>query len=300
MKAERLQIILSAYDIVGTIAAHCTCGDLKNLMLVSRGVRSAILGATSPRLLWQSSTCGQSHLRKHADVNRDVHGNPNPRAVDKALYSSFFYGECIGCGKHICKSCSTVPRRPLYRGLARHLITCRPCCSRCFEKHHCRQTPPIHPSQAAFDSRKRGPKFMPPTCACTSWRRDKLPREVGDVYKTCHDWFTCCSLYTRMHIFIPIPITCKECAQKSDEQLLSLKPRVEKNRRQVTYWNRVNNKERYFSGKENILTAEVIRVSGLNCLHCQEKLSGLESQRVWWVCLCCRGECGDSFHRNYA
>ena len=124
-----LQRVLGEYDLLSTIASECHFHDMWNLMLVSRGIRSAILDATAQRSLWKKSLC--SDPSDQHPQNQFYPANP---PTDCEFQGRLI--RCFSCGSPVCKRCEATSEL-LQAETIRHLLDCRPCCGECFRGKHC-------------------------------------------------------------------------------------------------------------------------------------------------------------------
>jgi len=262
-----LQLVLGAYGLLSTIAAECHYHDIWNLMLVSRGIRAAILGTATQQSLWKNSLCSQP--RTQHSQNQFYPSNPPAGKLIR----------CFSCGSPMCKTCETTSVL-LQAETIRHLRDCRPCCGECFRGTYC------------FLS--RGPKskvdpetMLPGKCDCRlgHLKPEPQPTDSHDIEmlvvqprSTCYAGSASCG---EPALVAPVEV-CKACEGKTDTEVLSMRGYVAGGGRM---------RATIGTGKT---FPNLDRVEGFKCHHCQNDFK--RGEAVWWACTWCGKECLEGFH----
>ncbi|KAF8430907.1 hypothetical protein BGX38DRAFT_363738 [Terfezia claveryi] len=265
-----LQRALSAYDLLSTIAAECHYHDMWNLMLVSRGIRSAIFGTTTQRRLWKKSLCSHS-------TNQHSQNELYPSNTSAADGLPVMLIRCFACGSPMCKDCEN-KSEPFQAETIRHLRDCRPCCGVCFRAKHC------------FLS--RGGKgdidpgtMLPGKCDCGLGHLDPEPQPTEDMPTlTFGNSRTICYARSASRgdpTVSPVEV-CKVCKGKTDTEMLSMRGYG------------AGNRVRTAIQTERSFLPDLKRVPGFKCHHCEREFR--RGELVWWACDWCGKECLEGFH----
>lgn len=266
-----LQRALSAYDLLITIAAECHYHDMWNLMLVSRGIRAAILGTITQRSLWKKSLC--SHPTNQHPQNQLYPSNPG--AAD-GLPGMLI--RCFACGSPMCKDCE-IRSEPFQAETIRHLRDCMPCCGGCFRAKHCFLS---RGGKGDIDPET----MLPAKCVCGLGHLDPEPQPTEDMPTlTFGNSRTICYAGSASRedptIVSPVEV-CKVCKGKTDTEMLGMRGYGAGNRVRTTIQT-----ERSFLPNLN-------RVPGFKCHHCEREFR--RGELVWWACDWCGKECLEGFH----
>jgi len=271
---DYLQRILGAYDLLSTIAAECHYHDMWNLMLVSRGIRTVILGTTTQRNLWKKSLCSHptnQHLQNQFYLSSTA-GGEQPALRGKLV-------RCFSCGSPMCKECE-VTSEPLQAETVRHLLDCRPCCGECFRGKYC------------FLSRGGKEDINPDTmlpgkCDCGLGHLKPGPQPMSEDIPTypLDRRRTICyaGSASRADPTIVSPVeVCKVCRGKTDTEMLGMRGYTAGIRVRATIQ------------AERSFLPSLDRVAGFNCHHCEREFR--KGEVVWWACNWCGKECLEGFH----